>query len=54
MSDPKVEAGFYAIEITLDDGENQVSETVTVDIRDPAPLEEEETEELEEEQSADE
>ena len=44
MSDPRVETGFYAIDITLDDGKNQVLETVIVDIRDPAPLEEEQKE----------
>ena len=53
MSGPNVETGFYAIEITLDDGRNQVSETVIVDVRDPVPIEEE-TEELEEDETPDE
>ena len=49
MSSSDIVTGFHSIEIALDDGENQVLETVTVDVRDAPPLEEPEGEEDEEE-----
>ena len=53
LSDNAIESGFYSIVITLDDGENEVVETIIIDVRDAPPLEEpmpelEEESELEE------
>ena len=51
LSDANVQTGFFSISIVLDDGYNQVVETVIVDVRDPPVLEEPQSQEDPEEEA---
>ncbi len=49
LSDSNLVSGFHTIEVTLNDGVNEVVESVMIDVRDAPALEETEPEEEEEE-----